>query len=331
MIGYYAHHVGQGHLRRALAIAAASSHPFTLLSSLERPAGYDGAWVQLPRDDTAEDATDPTAFGQLHWAPVGDAGLRARMALIAEWIHTARPSAMVVDVSSEVIAFARLMGVRVITLLQPGSRADPAHQLGYALADELIAPWPESIGADLVDGTQAWTAKMRFTGAFSRFDGRAPIPRSTARPRVVLLHGQGGTTLTTPDVTAARAATPDWDWTILGHDPQGWVEDPWPVLSGADVVITHAGLNAVAEVAAARKPAIILPQPRPHDEQLTTARTLAHAGLAVALERWPPAHEWPGLLCIALRAGGGRWPLWSTGDGAARAAAIIEASSRSCR
>ena len=92
MIGYYVHHVGQGHLRQALAVTAASSQPFTLLSSLQRPAGYDGPWVQLPRDDTNDAPTDPTAFGQLHWAPIGDAGLRDRMAMIAEWIRTARPA-----------------------------------------------------------------------------------------------------------------------------------------------------------------------------------------------------------------------------------------------
>jgi hypothetical protein len=38
-----------------------------LLSSLERPIGYSGPWVQLPKDDTGV-PTDPTAFGQLHWA-----------------------------------------------------------------------------------------------------------------------------------------------------------------------------------------------------------------------------------------------------------------------
>ena len=325
MIGYYVHHVGQGHLRRALAITAASSRPFTLLSSLPRPAGYAGAWVDLPRDDADADPTDPTAFGQLHWAPVGDAGLRARMASIAEWIDTARPEAMVVDVSVEVVAFVRLMGVRVIALVQPGSRSDPAHRLGYALAEQLIAPWPEAIGAELVDGTEAWTGKVRFTGAFSRFDGRPPVQRSAARPTVVLLHGQGGSNLSKADVASARAATPEWDWTVLGDDAESWVEDPWPIVSSADVVITHAGLNAVAEVAAARKPAIVIPQKRPHEEQSATAHAIADAGLALTLEQWPPADEWPELLRSAVSLGGDRWAIWSAGDGAARAAAVIEA------
>jgi predicted glycosyltransferase len=88
--------------------------------------------------------------------------------------------------------------------------------------------------------------------------------------------------------------------------------------------VTHAGLNAVAEVAAARKPAIVIPQSRPHEEQLRTARALAHAGLAIELKRWPDAGEWPDLLQTALRADGERWRVWSAGDGAKRAATVIE-------
>jgi hypothetical protein len=324
VIGYYVHHVGQGHLRRALAVASASTEQFTLLSSLERPVGYSGPWVQLPKDDTADVPTDPTAFGQLHWAPVGDAGLRGRMALIAEWIRCVRPDAMVVDVSVEVTAFVRLMGVRVIAVVLPGTRTDPAHQLGWALADELIAPWPESIGTELAKGTRPWTRKLRYTGAFSRFDGRTPTRRPAGRPMVLVLYGQGGSTITEAHVTSARAAAPDWDWVVLGGDHAPWVEDPWPTLSAADVVVTHAGLNAVAEVAAARTPAIVIPQPRPHDEQRTTAHALASAELAITLQQWPPTRLWPELLEAARASAGERWAIWSAGDGAKRAAQIVE-------
>jgi hypothetical protein len=246
------------------------------------------------------------------------------MALIAGWIRSVRPDAMVVDVSVEVTAFVRLMGVRVIAVVLPGTRTDPAHQLGWALADVLIAPWPESIGAELANGTQPWAGKLRYTGAFSRFDGRTPTRRRAGSPAVLVLHGQGGSTVTEAHVTSARAATPDWDWVVLGGDHAPWVEDPWPTLSGVDVVVTHAGLNAVAEVAAARVPAIVIPQPRPHDEQVTTAHALANAELAITLERWPSAMQWPELLKAALASGGERWTLWSAGDGAKRAARIIK-------
>ena len=323
MIGYYVHHVGQGHLRQAIAIASASRQDVTLLSSLARPADYEGCWVDLPRDDDDPGPHDPTAFGQLHWAPVGDIGLRERMAIIADWIRTSQPSVMVVDVSVEVTAFVRLMGVPVVAVVLPGRRADPAHRLGFALAEELLVPWPESLGIRLVDGTQPWEGKMRYTSAFSRFDGRLG---ATAAPglkrRVVLVQGQGGSTLTASHLDSARAATPEWSWTVFGGSER-WVDDPWPELSAADVIVTHAGLNAVAEVAAARKPAIVIPQPRPHDEQVTTARELGDAGIATVLDDWPPAAQWPELLDHAL-SNGERWSQWSSGTGARRAAAVIE-------
>ena len=324
MIGYYVHHVGQGHLQQALAIVAASRQDVTLLSSLSRPRDYAGPWIQLPRDDHDLAPRDPTALGQLHWAPLNDPGLRERMAVIADWIRTARPSVMVVDVSVEVAAFIRLMGVPVIAVVLPGRRGDPAHRLGYALAEELLVPWPQSLGIELADGTQLWAGKMCYTGAFSRFDGRPPAAIAAGSKRsVVLLYGQGGSTLTDSDLDAARAATPEWSWTALGGNA-GWVDDPWPALSAADVIVTHAGLNAVAEVAAARKPAIVIPQPRPHDEQVTTARALGAAGIALVLEDWPPAEQWPGLLDRSLR-NGERWSEWSSGAGARRAATMIEA------
>jgi hypothetical protein len=53
-------------------------------------------------------------------------------------------------------------------------------------------------------------------------------------------------------------------------------------MCAADVVITHAGQSCVADVAAARRPAIVLPQPRPFDEQHATAETLRRHRLAVA-------------------------------------------------
>lgn len=179
MIGYYIHHLGQGHLAMAQCIAAQLTGKITGLSSLHRPAGWPGEWLMLPRDDAADEAIEADAHGQLHWAPLGDPGLRERMAMIAQWIQRAAPSVMVVDVSVEVAALARLMGVPVITMVLPGSREDPGHRLVYALAERLLMPWPASFSRSLHDGDGLWAGKSCHVGAFSRFDGRA---RSRPRP-----------------------------------------------------------------------------------------------------------------------------------------------------
>ena len=104
---------------------------------------------------------------------------------------------------------------------------------------------------------------------------------------MLVLSGRGGTELTLDELAAAEAETPGWTWTVLGAPGDRWVADPWPLICAADVVVTHAGQNAIADVAAARRPAVVVPQPRPFDEQATTAGALAAAGLAVVCARWP--------------------------------------------
>jgi hypothetical protein len=305
VIGYYVHHQGRGHLHRAHGVLSHLDSPSTILSSLPGP------WVVLPRDDDGPTA-DPTAGGRFHWVPTHHTGLRQRMAQIARWIEETAPALMVVDVSVEVAVLARSMGVPVLVAAMRGDRTDPAHELGYSVAHELLAPWP----AAFADPDWRWAAKTRYVGAFSRFDGRAPATRTGGRRRVAVLWGAGGT-----DLTGTPA--PDWDWTWLGT-PGHWTSDPWPALSTADVVVTHAGQNAIAEVAAARRPAVVLPQQRPFGEQEATAAVLASAGLAVVRHTWPTPAEWPSVLAEAVALGGDRWAEWSPGDGAQRAAAVID-------
>lgn len=324
MIGYYVHHVGRGHLQHARSIARQLNDEVTGLSSLPRPDGWAGEWVELSRDDEAAEPVDPTAYGHLHWAPIGDVGLRSRMATIAAWIDRSQPRALVADVSIEVTALARLMGVPIASMMLPGDRSDLPHHLGYALSDVLIAPWPGS-AAGLSDASQPLAAKMRHVGAVSRFDGREPVARGgDGRRRVLVLQGDGGSDVRRLDLDSAARATEGWEWTALGGASGHWAADPWPQICQADVVVVHAGLNGLAEVAAARRPAIVAPQTRPHDEQYATARAIAAVGLAVVVEGWPKPAEWVGHLDQALRLGGERWSAWSFGDGAAQAARIIE-------
>ncbi|MER7800247.1 glycosyltransferase [Streptomyces sp. NB004] len=323
MIGYYVHHQGRGHLHRAQCIAAQTAAPVTGLSSLARPDDWPGDWIDLSSDTGAETATaDPRASGRLHWAPRHHAGLRTRMAAIAAWVERSVPALLVSDVSVEVATLARLMGVPVVVSAMRGDRSDPAHRLAYDLADALLAPWP-SILAEPGWPTQ-WYAKTEYTGAFSLHDGRTRDHRDADGKDVLLMLGAGGAELTRDDVRQAAEATPGWRWTVLGG-PGGWTDDPWPLLCRANVVITHAGQNALAECAAAHAPAIVIPQPRPHGEQHATARALTAGGLATVCAQWPAPYEWPALLESARYTGGEDWALWAPGDGAARAARLLDA------
>ncbi|WP_282797455.1 glycosyltransferase [Streptomyces sp. CC224B] len=268
---------------------------------------------------------DPTARGRLHWVPRHHPGLRDRMGAIAAWVTRTGPRLFVSDVSVEVALLARLMGVPVAVAAMRGDRSDPAHRLGYDLADALLAPWPDA--APEPDWPSHWREKTLHTGAFSRYDGRARVPATRpadGRREVVVLLGAGGTDVDAAALRKAADSTTGWTWTFLGGPEGRWTDDPWPLLCRADAVVTHAGQNAIAECAAARTPAVVIPQDRPHGEQHATARALAAAGLATVRTNWPDPEEWQTLLDRTARRPGDRWALWAPGDGARRAARLLE-------
>lgn len=322
MIGYYVHHQGLGHLHRARSIARHARTRITGLSSLDRPDDWTGDWIQLPWDTSSDaDPADPTARGRLHWVPLHHDGLRNRAGAVARWIDDTAPALFVSDVSVEMATLARLMGVPVVVTAMRGDRTDPAHRLAYDLADTLLAPWPAT--APEPGWPREWRAKTVHTGAFCRYDGRPRPDRDDGEREVLLMLGAGGADVGEAEVRKAAEATPGWSWTVLGGSGT-WAQDPWPLLCRADVVVTHAGQNAVAECAAARTPAVIVPQVRPHGEQQATAHALATAGLATVRFRWPEPDEWPSLLAEAHRADGDRWAQWAPGNGAERAARTLD-------
>jgi len=323
MIGWYVHGHGSGHLQRLQCISAYLQTPVTVLSSVPRPTGFDGGWLPLPDDLPTGAEGDVTAGGTLHWAPRHHAGLRERMAAVAGWVAAARPAMVVVDVSVEVAVLVRSMGVPVVVAAMRGDRTDRAHGTAYDLAEALLAPWPAALPEPW---PARWLAKTWHVGGLSRFDGRHP-PAAPGKQRVAVLWGGGGGgggEVTARDVHAASGATPGWTWQPIGLPGAPWVPDPWPLLQAADVVVTHAGQNALAEVAASRRPAIVVPQARPHDEQRANAAALHRAGLALVCAAWPSPEQWSGLLQRAAASDPSQWERWSDGLGAARAAALID-------
>ena len=328
MIGYYVHHHGAGHAHRFAAVFRELSGELVGLGSGPRPPGVPpDRWVALERDDTLPSPDDPQAGGVLHWAPVHEPGLRARTAAIARWVSDAEPRALVVDVSVEVALTARLLAVPTIVVAQHGDRSDLPHEVAYRSASAVAALWR---AGDAVDPPARRVAHI---GAVSRFDDRIAVagahPGVADRPRrVLLLLGDGGHGLDAPAIAAAIDATAGrWVWTLTGDLAGGRrITDPdelWSALLAADVVVASAGNNAVAEVAAARRPLIVLPQDRPFGEQHAHAEVLAREGLATALRSWPPAAEWGALLDRALAAGGDGWQAYHDGRGAARFAELI--------
>jgi UDP-N-acetylglucosamine--N-acetylmuramyl-(pentapeptide) pyrophosphoryl-undecaprenol N-acetylglucosamine transferase len=246
------------------------------------------------------------------------------MALIARWVEQVRPSVVVVDVSVEVATFVRLLGVPVVVMAMPGERTDAPHLLVHQLADHVIAPWSRAMHEPT--WLRVHADKTTYAGGISMFAGRprAPRPDRAGRPTVLVLGGAGGSDVTQETVDDCASALPDIAWQTLGLANGPATADPWPDICAADVVVTHAGQGCIADVAAARRPAIVLPQPRPFAEQHATATALSRHGLAVVVDAWPTPGSWPELIARARRLDADRWRSWGTDDAAARAASAIQ-------
>lgn len=325
MIGYYVHHHGRGHLTRALAITAHLDEDVVFFSSLPTPGGLRprDRWVRLSMDVPPGDMTarEPTANGRLHWAPLNVDGLLRRSAELLRTLADTGVRRLVVDVSVEIAVLARTSGVPVTVMAMPGERTDPPHQLAYRLADQIIAPWSDEVYRP------TWLAehagRTHFVGYISRFEGLSRDSGTHQGDNAVLLSGAGGTEVPDDAVTQLQAALPGYRWTALGG--RSWTDDPWSALRHAGLIVTHAGQNALADAAAAATATIVLPQPRPFDEQHTSAAALHAAGLAVCAPSWPTPTQWPELASAAGTLNPDRWCAARVDGAAARAAQVLAA------
>lgn len=341
-LAYYAHHHGSGHLSRACAVLGHSTCRSTLFTSHPVPDRLppEVAYVRLP-DDAPRSAADRSPVGPFHYAPAGHRGVRARMSRLAAWASDEPGGAWVADVSCEVALLGRLLAVPVAVVRQHGARWDAPHVAAYRCASLLIAPFGHTLEEP---DAPAWIRqKTVYTGGFSRFDARL-AERDTVRPEprtVAVVLGRGsegassGAAWRARDVAAAARATPDWHWTLLGptappgappnlHAP-GWTDDVFGYLTRSSVVVSAAGHNGVMEAAAAARPLILLPEPRPFDEQVRKAAALERLGAARVLLTLPPPRAWAELLGDAGRADPGPLAALVEGSGAQRMASALDA------
>lgn len=319
VIGYYVHHHGAGHLTRARVIASElrdRGNDVVLMGSDLR--GTPG--VTLPRDnDGLMSFTDPDASGALHWAPLRHLGFSARMEAIGEWVRTHRPSVVVVDVSVEVVAFLRLLGVPTVVVAQPGDRTDEPHTLAYRCATAILAPWP--VEADPCPALLTFAHKVTHTGGISGVRVHERTPEVG-----VVLTGLGdvdsGARRAKPIVGDLGQQLPRIRWVEAGG--RSWVDDVGLLLSQAVVVVSHCGQNAVADIAACDVPAVICPSPRPHDEQAHLGAELARLDFAeITHPQEGSPIDWASLVEHAIHRTS-RWAEWGTASAPSRAADLIE-------
>ncbi|AMJ60268.1 glycosyltransferase [Bosea sp. PAMC 26642] len=310
-IGYYVHHHGDGHRRRALSIARAAPGCFTLIGT-GLAGRTDGiTCLDLPDDRPVGNATFDGAdcAGRrphaLHYAPFDHDGVRQRVALLASWIARTRPALMVVDVSVEIAMLARLAATPTVYVRLGGARDDAAHLEAFRGAHAMMAPFHRDLDEP---STVEWVrTRTRFCPGLTI---AKPAPAKLEPDTVLVVYGMGGPGGSGDDLAEAARAVPALQWRAIGPVSQpreqprnlelpGWIEDADAEIAKAGVVIGGAGDGLVNAVIAAGRPFICLPQSRPFDEQGSKAGRLEALGAAIVLARWPQATAWPGLIAAA--------------------------------
>lgn len=341
-VGWYVHHHGAGHRTRAMTVGArlaARGQEVTLLGSeLEHRSVINAGLtpVRLAQDYPLDEGhsaggDDLTVGGLMHWAPLRHRGFQERMTTIARWVQVHEPDVFVVDVSCEVAMLTRLLGIPVVVVAQPGDRTDAAHTAALTAAAAVLAPWPAWASEALwqtssdpalvvaVGGIAGdpWSPGM----ATEAVDG-SPTGEGPRRLRGVVLVGAEGFDSAGLPATVVRSV-PWVEWSVVGGS--AWVPNVRELLARADVVVTHAGQNAIADVATAAVPAVIVPQQRPFAEQDHMAGALASSGLAAGVERGDVANlDWSSVVSGVLSRGGQGWTRWGCAGAVGRAASLIE-------
>lgn len=334
-IGYYVHHQGDGHRRRALAIAHQSPDDFVLLGT-----GLSGRTEGLGCVDLPDDRPDGSGGGDasdsqatrpqaLHYAPTGHDGLRRRVARVAEWIAAERPALLVVDVSVEIAMLARLAATPTVYVRLSGTRDDQPHLEAFRGARAIIAPFHADLDEPAVE---PWIRdKTRYCPGLTLQRPTQDVDHDT----VLAVFGKGGDPGDSDRLVRAAAATPSVNWRVIGPVTAsnaalptnltilGWVENAQDEIARAGVVVGAAGDGLVTAALAADRPLICLAEPRPFDEQVSKARRLEALGAALAIGVWPEPLEWPLLLARARALRSDARERLHDKDGIAKAAAFL--------
>ena len=316
LIGWYVHHHGSGHAQRTRQLIDGLDARVHVLTSApgrfrEHPAVE--RVIALEDDAVPGDHTPPC--DTFHYTPMGNPTVQQRMLALANWLVTAKPDLLVVDLSVEVTLLARLFGVPTCVVRLHGHRDDTAHTQCFRSAARILAPFP----ACMEDKhTPDWLRqKTVYLGGFSRFNGRhlsrgaarEQIGHTSAVPLSVIVNGLGGDDHPLDYWCCVARMHPEVQWLLIGKTPearpesipdnlrlQGYVTDTFPYLRAADYVVGSAGTNTVMEVATARCRYISLPEKRPFEEQYCKALTLERLGAAVVRASRPAVVEWKSLL-----------------------------------
>lgn len=223
-----------------------------------------------------------------------------RAKALAEAIERYMPKAFYCDGVPELAIMVRGMGVPVVLVHLPGNiMRDPTQVFAHQLADHIIAHFP----ALLEQEDYKYTYKTYYSGYLSQYAGNGwQRSNSLHSDHVTILLGYDNydaSVLT--NITKVQGTF----FTVIGNKRVyelgkncvllGTVTDISEAIAG-DVVISAAGQNTIAELLSLGKRLILLPEPRPYDEQAVHAAMLANQNVALLAEENFSAEQWQNLL-----------------------------------
>jgi len=223
-----------------------------------------------------------------------------RAKALAEAIEYYKPKALYCDGVPELAIMTRGMGVPVVLVHLPGNMmGDPTQVFAHELADHIIAHFPSS----LEQANYEFISKTYYSRYISQYAGYEikPSKRSDSNNVTILLGYDNY------DESVLKNMTKDQNtrFTIIGNKRDydldknctllGRVEDIGAVIAG-EVVVSAAGQNTISELLSLGKRLILLPEPRPYDEQVVHANVLANQNVALLAQETFSAEQWQNVL-----------------------------------
>lgn len=304
---YYIHHHGKGHLQVFRLLLPELKkwfdvHVIVASETLHREVRRVHTDVSLlpskwPPDMHGFTHTFSKAFEGVPYASAP----ATRSAYLSTLLLALKPAAFFCDGSAELAIMARSMGTPVIFNRLLGRISnDPTQVFAYQLADHITAFFPKKIEQP----DYPYVSKTVHFGFLAKY---APHPPSGSKSTVIILLGSNAFSLAT---LRAMTSDPRFRYQIIGNTKhldlpsaiiqEGHVNDIQPAIRG-QIVVSAAGLNSISELIALRKKLILLPEPRPYDEQAVTAAQLSAAGGCLVAGANFAASEWSALFDDALQ------------------------------
>jgi hypothetical protein len=293
MIGYYAHNHGSGHCNYANLLSRTFKDSMVVFTSKNYEFYKDTNVVFLPDEDYDGTELNPEQFPEpcyLHYAPLHLKKIQIRnYALLKETIAEG-VKLLIVDVSVEIAALARVCSIPYAYVRMFGKRDDTPHIGAYEGAAFLIAYYPEEL--EPTDTPEWIKKKTLYCGFYSRYSHSSltwqkaltTLNLTPDEKIITCLLGCGENDASLSSIADLAAEFPDHKIFVLGenssstHYPnvqyKGFVKDPSLYLKVSEFAVGPCGITSIAEIADLDVNYIAIPENRPFDEQLSLAKTL---------------------------------------------------------